>query len=391
MKRPAIRRNGGFSLVELMVSVVVGLLALLFALRLFTGNEATRQAALGGSDSMQNGMLALFSLSGDAEQAGFGLNDPIIAGCNTVFTDTQGYALAAATRGTAAIHPLAPVVIEANGTAPDRISFYSGSSLAGTGTLPVTASYSAGTRVQVDRLPWGFKPKDVIVVAPEQAGGTCALAQLSAVATAADNPRFLEFAQNGSLRFNSGGLGASFTGGASRVFNLGPASSLSLHTWSVADGYLRLFGTGDAASSEAPVAVSDNIVSIKAQYGFDKRVGSAFQPDAGLQVSAWSATMADADGSGVAGDAGDWQRIAAVRLAVVARSKAAENAGAGSDCTATTAKPTVFADAVPTGVAAVPVTVDVAVTGDPVDWRCYRYRVFETVVNLRNAGWRPPP
>ncbi|MFK3737487.1 PilW family protein [Massilia sp. TN1-12] len=390
MKRPALGRSGGFSLVELMVSVVVGLLALLFALRLFTGNEATRQSSLGGSDAMQNGMLALFSLSGEAEQAGFGLNDPIIAGCNTAFSDTQGYALAAATRGGAAIHPLAPVVIESNGAAPDRISFYSGSSLAGTGTVRVLADYSAGTRVQVDRLPWGFKPKDVIVVAPEQANGTCALAQLSGVASVADNPKFLDFAPDG-MRFNSGSLGAAFTGGAARVFNLGPAASLSLHTWSVADGYLRLFGTGDAASSEAPVTVSDSIVSIKAQYGFDKRVGNAFQPDAGLRVSQWSATVVDADGSGTAGDAGDWQRIAAVRLAVVARSKAPENAGAGSACTATTSQPTVFAAAVPAGVAAVPVTVDVAVAGDPVHWHCYRYRVFETVVNLRNAGWRPPP
>jgi type IV pilus assembly protein PilW len=40
-------------------------------------------------------------------------------------------------------------------------------------------------------------------------------------------------------------------------------------------------------------------------------------------------------------------------------------------------------------VAAVPVTVNVAVTGDPVDWHCYRYRVFETIVPFRNASWRP--
>jgi len=42
-------------------------------------------------------------------------------------------------------------------------------------------------------------------------------------------------------------------------------------------------------------------------------------------------------------------------------------------------------------VAGVPITVNVAVTGDPLDWRCYRYRVFETVATLRNAGWRPNP
>jgi type IV pilus assembly protein PilW len=31
----------------------------------------------------------------------------------------------------------------------------------------------------------------------------------------------------------------------------------------------------------------------------------------------------------------------------------------------------------------------VAVAGDPIDWKCYRYRVFETIVSLRNAEWRP--
>jgi type IV pilus assembly protein PilW len=80
---------------------------------------------------------------------------------------------------------------------------------------------------------------------------------------------------------------------------------------------------------------------------------------------------------------------------VVARSKAAQNISAGSACTATTdadkaSKLTVFRTSVPQGVAAVPVAPDLAVAGDPVNWHCYRYRVFETVINIRNAGWRPP-
>ena len=77
-----MNRARGFSLVELMVSVVVGLLALMFATRLVINGEQNKQSSLGGSDSMQNGMLALFSISGDAAQAGWGLNDPLIAGCN---------------------------------------------------------------------------------------------------------------------------------------------------------------------------------------------------------------------------------------------------------------------------------------------------------------------
>jgi type IV pilus assembly protein PilW len=140
----------------------------------------------------------------------------------------------------------------------------------------------------------------------------------------------------------------------------------------------------------AGAVVADNIVSIKAQYGFDTRAGAAFQPTSGLQVSQWSASMIDADGDGVAGSAGDYQRVAALRLAVVARSKAPERADASTGtCTATANQPTVFSSAQPAGVAAVPVTINVAVTGDPVDWHCYRYRVFETIVPLRNMSWRP--
>ena len=100
--------------------------------------------------------------------------------------------------------------------------------------------------------------------------------------------------------------------------------------------------------------------------------------------------MIDADNDGVIGSAGDYQRIGAVRLAVVARSKNAEKPDRTSgQCRATTVRPTVFAGAAPATVAPAPVQLNVAVAGDGVDWKCYRYRVFETIVPIRNAQWRP--
>jgi type IV pilus assembly protein PilW len=254
--------------------------------------------------------------------------------------------------------------------------------VAGTANLRVAQDYTGGTTIVIDRISYGFAQGDVIVVAPDQPGGDCALAQLSENPGDLPQPNVV-IGQGGAFRYNSGGLGATFSGLAARLFNLGPAHSLSFHTWSVADGFLKL-GATDIGGDASAAAVADNIVSLKAQYGFDTRVGTAFDPDAGMQVTQWSNTMIDADGSAVAGDAGDWQRIAAVRLAVVARSQAA-----GAACSATTDKPVAFALAAPSGVAAVPVTIDVAVAGDPVDWHCYRYRVFETVVPLRNASWKP--
>ena len=385
-------RSRGFSLVELMISVVIAMLALAFALRMVAGSERSRETELGGSDSMQNGMVALFSISGDAGQAGFGLNDPILAGCDTLLRDTGGYALAPALRGAATVHPLAPVVIESNGSAPDRISFYAGSSLGGTASLRLTADYTGGAGISVDRVPFGFAQGDVIVVAPELVGGRCALAQIASKPgdlMPPPSPQTVSVAQGSAYRFNAGDLGVAFTGGAARLFNLGRPEGLSFHTWSVADGFLQLRSTDMGGAGSGAATVTDNIVSIKAQYGFDTRTGAGFQPQGGMQVMRWSSTVIDADGANGAGNAGDYQHIAAVRLAVVARSKAVERAAAGAACTATPNKPVVFAGQAPQGVAAVPVTVDVAVAGDGNDWRCYRYRVFETVVNLRNAAWRP--
>lgn len=385
MKRIVSRRQRGFSIVELMISVAIGLLALVFALRTVGGVERTRSSALGGSDEMQTGMVALFSLSNDAEGAGFGLNDPLVAGCNTHFTDTGHYALAPAQRGSTDITPLAPVVIESHGADPDRITFYAGTALGGTPTWRLLSPFaSGGPSLGVDRSGLWIKRKDVLVVVPEQTGGDCLALQ------AADAPgaaTAIPVSSGSDLRLNGGGAGPTFNAYAARVFDLGPIDRLPFRTWSVGGGYLRLQAAADSTDGTAAI-VAGNIVSIKAQYGFDERHAPAFQPEAGLQVSRWSSTMIDADGSGITGDAGDWQHIAAVRLAVVARSKFVETPGAGAACTTTTALPIVFADAAPAGVAAVPVTVNVAVAGDPLDWKCYRYRVFETIVTLRNAGWR---
>jgi type IV pilus assembly protein PilW len=374
-----------------MISIVIGMIALVFATRMVAGTDQARQSALGGSDSMQNGMLAMFSMSSDAAQAGWGLNDPLLIGCDTVFADTGGFALPSADRGGATVHPLAAALIESNGTAPDRVTLYAGSSMSGTGTLRLLNSYGGGTQIDVDRIPYGFSRGDAIVVAPETQGASrCAFAQISndtAALPPPPQPQYLRI-ETGQ-RYTSGALGESFTGGQARLFNLGPGNALAFHTWSVSNGFLQLRSTDLAGAGTSAATVVDNVVSIKAQYGLDMRTGSNFQPQNGLVVQRWSGTMIDADSDGVAGSAGDYGRVAALRIAVVARSRAPERAGAGGVCTATPVAPTVFGSEQPSGVTAAPVQVSVAVTGDTIDWKCYRYRVFENIVPLRNAAWRP--
>lgn len=387
------RRRHGFSLVELMVSIVIGLLAVMFATKLFASSEQNRQASLGGSAAMQNGMQAMFSITKDAAQAGWGLNDPLVAGCDTIFSDTQGYQLTATTRGGVAgtITPLGAALIESNGADPDRLTLYAGSSITGSGEVGLGAAYTGGDTLQVDRIAFGFAQGDVVLVVPESAVGPvpkCALAQISALPPVVNNIQTFKISAGADYRFNRAtGLGDNYKGGVTRLFNLGPSDALVLHQWSIDGAYLRLRAADLAGAGAQSQPVIDNIVSLKAQYGFDDSAG--FNPELGMQVRRWSATMIDADGDGSIGSAGDYQRIAALRVAVVARSGQPDKPAADGTCSATTVLPVVFGDAAPAGVAAVPISVNVAVNADPISWKCYRYRVFESIVPMRNLAWRP--
>lgn len=391
---PRRRHAAGLSLVELMVSVVIGLLALGLATRLVVSSETNKQSALGGSDAMQNGVVAVFSIERELLQSGWGMNDPLLNGCDTVFYDANGYALLSAARGASTVTPLTAVVIQSNAGSSDVLSINSGSDFSNTGMARISGGYASGASIDIDRSPYGFNGTDtvvaggdVIAVAPEALGtAKCAIAQVSAPvdAVAAGALNKLQIASGGANRFNSGNLGVAYTvatGG--RIFNLGPASNLAFHTWSLNQGFLQLRATNLAGSSTTASTVTDNIVAIKAQYGLDQRSTATFTPELGMQVSNWSGTMLDADGDGVAGSAGDYARVAAVRVAVVARSRNPERPNAAGVCSATPNTPyTVFGGTV---------SVGLAVAGDSIDWKCYRYRTFETVVPLRNSAWTPTP
>jgi type IV pilus assembly protein PilW len=400
-------RQTGFSLIELMIAVLIGTLAMVFVMRTTIGFETNRRGSIGGSDSMQNGVVALFSMENDAAQSGWGLNDDLLLGCAARFFDSQNYANANTGGGIA--FTLAPVSVVFNGANPDQISFASGTSDTGTGSLGLSVSAPAGsTSLSFNNFPFGFKFRDVLAIAPTTAGGTCAtpavagsccaIAQISAPPIPATTT--LNIASDGTTatRFNSGGgLLAAFGGtGQAKVFNLGDGNSLLFHTWDVNNGVLRLRATDLSGASNAPASAVSGIVSIKALYGFDTRAGAAFTPNLGLQIGRWSAAMLDVDGDGIVGSSGDYQRLAAMRLAVVARSRESEKPDASGTCpNTTTVLPTVFSSQEPSAIATVMtagnpgIPVNVAVAGDPIDWTCYRYRVSETIVPLRNTGWKP--
>jgi type IV pilus assembly protein PilW len=163
-------------------------------------------------------------------------------------------------------------------------------------------------------------------------------------------------------------LGVSYTTNGS-IYNLGAGPTRN--TYRVANNQLLM---DSMFSTTTSLTLADNIVLLKAQYGKDDGVANGtvtnatYVADDGA-VDGYSNTMP------VTPSATDLARVLSVRMAVVARSAQAEKPSVeGGACDTTTAAPTWSGG-----------TLDLSTD---VNWKCYRYRVFETTVPMRNLLWQ---
>jgi len=371
MRRRAAR---GFSLVEIMVGVTIGMIGMVVMFQAFAVSEGYRRTTTAGGDAQQSGSVALFMLEREIRQAGFGFNDPTYYGCQVNAYQT----------GTPARNfsfTLAPVVITPGaGGAPDSITVTYGNSSVYSNSAALTQNMATPTSaLRVDNR-YGFFPSDLVVLA--ETGKNCTLAELTSLPTVPGQTDLMSHdtgnynAANGmqvASQYNpAGGMPApnniSYTTNA-KVFDLGPQPSNVIYT--VQGGYLQMQSV--IASSAASQPVVENIIGLQAQYGKDNGVNNGtvtnavYSPDDGL-VDSFDAVAPVTPT--------DWSRVIAIRLAVLARSGLKERPDATTGTCSTTA-------AAPAWVGG-----SFTVSGDP-DWKCYRYRVYQTTVPVRNLIWKP--
>jgi type IV pilus assembly protein PilW len=129
------------------------------------------------------------------------------------------------------------------------------------------------------------------------------------------------------------------------------------------------------ASSATPTPIVSEIVDMQAQYGVSDTANSN-------RITAWVDASAPWDAPTVT----NRNRIKAVRIAVVARNGILEKTDVDGSvaCSSLTA-------ANPTGLcawagAAGSPAPEIDLSGDA-NWKRYRYRVYETIVPLRNMIW----
>ena len=115
------KHEAGFSLVEIMVGMVIGMFAIIVMLQSFSFFEERKRTTSGGSDAMSEGVMALYALQRDIRQAGYGFAALDILGCPVTLSGVS-MALAPVT-----INP-ATTIIPAGDDNTDRLLVIYGSS-----------------------------------------------------------------------------------------------------------------------------------------------------------------------------------------------------------------------------------------------------------------------
>jgi type IV pilus assembly protein PilW len=357
-------RQRGLSLVEILVAVAIGMIGILIITQAYLTSENFNRSTLGEGGAQTNGLVALYLLERDARNAGYGFNSEAALGCGNVHWYLNGNYSASA-GGALPNFRLAPVLIEGGTAAPDRITILYSSAAERMMPSTVRSNPADPFAVPLSGVE-GFCPNtacptqnDRIVIV--SAGG-CVLADVTQVEIVAQLLR-MQAGENGP--HNPPGWGFPVTyGQGDAVVNLGQPV---LRTYLVADGKLQTIETLLATGTLTPVELVDGIVDLRALYGKDT--------DNDNVVDTWD-LVTPTNGAG-------WLQVQAVRLAVLARIGTHEKPSPGaSDCDATTVVPAW------SGAATNPFRAISVAPGS--DDRCYRYRVFETVVPLRSIIWRLP-
>lgn len=350
----------GFSLIEIMVAMAIGLLTTLVIMQVFIAFEGQKRATVGTADAQTNGSVALYTIGRDLQMAGFGLlpvtNSPLE--CNPNPTIDSGALAGMANTGINVDLDLTPVIVTDGGTgagASDSISIVYGSNPMG-GIPTVISALAAGppaTATLDNNL--GCRVGDIALAV---SGGTCK-------ATRVTGPTDIAIPPVASTPPNTTSVVLQSATGIVVGYNLACLGTWNRIAYNVNNANLEVNGAPRVAG----------IVNIQAQYGISTTANSN-------QITAW-----------VDPDASPWvapisvanrNRIKAVRVAIVARNGLQEKEVVSTACSSRTA-------AAPTGLCAWPGSATspapkIDLSNDP-DWAHYRYRVFETIIPIRNVIW----
>lgn len=359
LSRPACKQRG-FSLVEIMVGMIIGMLGIIIIMQVTSVFEARKRTTSSGDDAQNGGAISLSSLQRDLAQAGYALSKPQLINSSLVIP-------ASGVRPAITLNPLLPVTI--NPANPVALA-----AIGDAGTSKIMLIYGNSSNVE------GSTVFNSALPFPNPAG--------------ANSPQN----QGGFLLSNSPGNYANGDGG--KGFNVGefiiPSQSgvsyplpLSHNLYQIiappatpkpglayATGGVPLAQLGWSLSDQSPILFNLGTLPtlrIYAVINHTLSVCDYFNVDC-TSLNNWSALTGD-----VYAFRAICESPTSVRIALVSRNAQPDP----SDVTTT--PPTWRPSGVVSDVVSAAVLTAAAPTGKR--WQQFRYKTFETVVPIRNAVW----
>jgi type IV pilus assembly protein PilW len=408
----------GFSLIEVMVAMVIGLMATLIITQMFAISESRKRTSTGGADAQTNAAVTLYMLERDFRQAGYGmspntqdfvpiytappvgvLTSGILAQCTKVLAynknraTTPGFTYTNSTFAPLVINPPGYPAGDAN-TDVILVNYSGTGGMMGNG---IDITQSGGTTQTGGAVPdyvvintrAGFNQGDMILAVPPSGSGLdCTIGEITGLPVVAaptgsqcapgvtgttnlinhndvSYKNFYTSCGDATAAWNQP-VAVNYAAG-SKVYNLGPVGAFVSRVYAVRKGNLTMC---DLTTNDCTAAVADppdskiwtpiaaGVIRLNAQYGKDTNFDG--------KIDAWDATQVT--GAALA-------QVVAVRIAVVARSSQYEKVDV------TTVAPVWYKDAAGTS----DTNIDISATD--ADWKRYRYQAAQSIVPLRNMIW----
>ena len=359
--------QGGFSLIELLVGMLVSLICMLAIMAAFAVYEGKKRTTTSGNDAQQSGSYALYTLERQLRTAGSGIVQgrnyglwgcPVTAYTNSTQTLPSASLPAPFTSsGWPLTTRLVPVLIAAGGDNPDVIGVVAGDPAQQVFKIAVNSASSASSVVVGNSL--GILSGDYLV--GTLSDSTCALAQVPATTPTAQ-------VSGTSIALSASNSPTKGLQTATDLFDFGPAPAFTLfgidptsHSL-VSYDLLQRPVNGNAA---AVTPIADGIVQIKALYGIQTSGSSSLtwvQPTGSWSIDTLTASTAAASNA--------MAQIKAIRVAIVAQSRLPERS---TDYTTGSTSLVLFRDQDPT------LRYQVSTSTQ------YRYQVYDTTIPVRNA------
>lgn len=356
------RRQQGVSLIEIMVAVVIGLLAVLVIYQVFTVSEGMKRNTTGASDAQQTGLFSIFTLGIEIANAG---NSISLAAAELSTCPNTG-------DPATTLRPIPILIIPgADDNTPD--SFIVNYSTSRTLTIPVNfLDKSPANNQFVVQSPNGFAVGNR-VIAVQQTTGKCVMSTISNRAPMLP-PAETPLAGGRITVTTTTPAAADFMAitdvDPSRLIDMGPAGSPQRMLYDVQKEVLRSTDLLTAGAVASPLA--SNVVNMKVQYGID----TSATPDNILDTWVPATDAAWTTDAVMAGNLAKFTQIKAIRIGLIVRSEQ-------YDRDVTDKTPWTLFDC-----PAHDATCPGRLTGTlPANWR---YRTYETVIPLRNQLWNGP-